>query len=123
MSDDAGDPQPTIEEMRDGLLKQLYANRAELKGVALVQGLKTLASLVGLDPGEAAGEETYTLPDLLADVNLPEERKRELLTNERGWHLSQVVLIEEALKGVTDGEGQGDQGASVRAVEHPGAPG
>lgn len=94
----ASDPvDVTLEEMRDELLQQLYENRKELKGIALVQGLKAIASLVGLDDGEEAGEITYTLPELLADVNLPAERKAELLTAERDHYLAQLALIDEAL--------------------------
>lgn len=113
MSDDV----VSIEEMRDELVKQLYQNRAELKGIALVQGLKAIASLIGLDDGEAVGETPPALPELLADVNLPQERKHELLAAERDYHLSQLSLIEEALKGgVTDVEGH--EGQAVRVVEH-----
>jgi hypothetical protein len=42
----------SLEEMRDALLKQLYKERASLKGVALVQGLKALAALVQQDKAE-----------------------------------------------------------------------
>jgi hypothetical protein len=87
-----------LETVRDELLQQLYDNRKELKGIALVQGLKAIASLVGLDDGEAVGEVSYTLVELLEDVNLPAERKRELLSAERDHHLAQLALIEEALE-------------------------
>lgn len=96
MADDVGGD-ISVETMRDELLKQLYLQRADLKGIALVQGLKAIASLVGLDDGEAVGETSYTLVELLEDVNLPVERKRELLTLEHSYHLSQLALIEEAL--------------------------
>lgn len=96
MADDEADD-VTIEKMRDELLQQLYENRKELKGIALVQGLKAIASLVGVGDDDAAGEVGYTLVELLADVNLPAERKTELLAAERDYHLSQLALIDDAL--------------------------
>lgn len=100
--DDVSTGDPTFDEIGAEAARQLYAR---LQGGEKLPGtdlMKVVASYFKAKEEalrhQPAEEVTYTLVELLADVNLPAERKTELLIAERDHYLSQVALIEEALK-------------------------
>lgn len=95
MASDA-DEHVSPEEMRDGLLKQLYDNRSNLKGIALVQALKALAALVPPPPPEAADEgKPFSVIDQRDSLPKPEWQRlvRQEITRLR----SEVADLEDAL--------------------------
>lgn len=76
-----GKPIPSAEQMRDELLLQLYNNRAELKGIALVQGIKALRDLIPpAPPPEPEDAARFSLLDQLD--SLPKAEGRKLLKQE-----------------------------------------
>lgn len=84
------------ETMRDELLRQLYKNRAELKGIALVQGIKALAQLVPPPPPEDpdAGKPFSVIDQL---DSLPKKEGQRLLRQEITRHREEVAALEAAL--------------------------
>lgn len=98
----ANDAEPTAEEMRDGLLKQLYDNRDGLKGIALVQALKALAALVPPPPPPVPEDEKpFSILDQLD--SLPRAEGQKLLRREITRLRSELADMEDAL--VTTAEG------------------
>lgn len=95
---------PTPEEMRDGLLAQLYDNRAELRGIALVQGIKALATLVPPPPPPAPeNEKPFSVLDQLD--SLPKREGQRLLRQEIARLKTEVATLEAALtEGTSDGK-------------------
>ena len=75
---------PSAHEIRDELLRILYERRGELKGIALVNGLKALASLAATE--EAAGQKQQVEDDrrpILDRIDaLPKDHARKLLKQE-----------------------------------------
>lgn len=75
----------TFAEMRDEMLRLIWLNKDSLKGIALVQALKALASLAESNKGddEAKGEAEPLIGDLIAGIpGLPVERRDEILARE-----------------------------------------
>jgi hypothetical protein len=88
----------SLEEMRDALLKQLYKERASLKGVALVQGLKALAALVQQDKAEPEKADVAEPHSLLDQIkNVPAAHARKLLTAELARLGSETAAHQAAL--------------------------
>ncbi len=95
------DEVPSVEEIRDELLKLLYKRRGELKGIALVQGLKALESLVAAAPEpEVEGEGVSILDriDALPKDHAAEILRREItrLDNERAEFFAALERVMEA---------------------------
>lgn len=92
---------PTFDDIGALSARRLYALLQSGEKVPGTDLMKVVASYFKAKEEalrqQPAEEVTYTLPELLADVNLPPERKTELLTVERDHHLAQLALIEEAL--------------------------
>lgn len=95
-SDAPDDEYVSAEEMRDELLKQLYNNRAELKGIALVQGIKALAQLVPPPPPDDpdAGKPFSVIDQL---DSLPKKEGQRLLRQEITRLREEVAELEAAL--------------------------
>jgi hypothetical protein len=91
----------TPEEMRDGLLKQLYDNRSGLKGIALVQALKALAALV---PPASPDDEDDSKPFSVIDQldALPKAEGQRLLRQEITRLREEVAALEAALIATAD---------------------
>ena len=69
------------EKMRDDLLKQLYENRRDLKGIALVTGIKALAALIPPAPPESPEDSApFSVIDQLD--SLPKAEGKRLLKQE-----------------------------------------
>lgn len=82
-SQPAPEDKVSLEEMRDALLAQLYKERASLKGVALVQGLKAIDSLfqsMKAQPEKTDNAEPHNLLDQIK--NVPAAHARKLLRAE-----------------------------------------
>lgn len=101
-ADDTSTGDPTFDEIGLEASRQLMARISageKLPGTDLMKVVvKYFDEKAKALANQPEAEATYTLVELLADVNLPAARKRELLTVERDHHLSQLELIEEALK-------------------------
>lgn len=90
------------ERMRDELLKQLYANRSELKGIALVQGIKALAALIPPAPPEVFEEKPFSIVDQLD--SLPKAEGQRLLRQHITRLREQVAEMEDALVASEQGD-------------------
>src|SRR3954464_3119835 len=96
---------PTPEEMRDGLLEQLYENRTALKGVALVQALKALEALVPPPPPpEPEDDKRFSIIDQL-DA-LPKSEGQKLLRQEITRLREELAALEAALVTTADRSGR-----------------
>lgn len=99
--DDVSTGDPTFDEIGSEATRLLYARLKDGEKLPGTDLMKMVASYFKAKEEalrhQPAEEVTYTLVELLADVNLPAERKTELLTVERDYHLAQLALIEEAL--------------------------
>lgn len=100
MANDAEPQEDAVsaETIRDELLKQLWisAGRNELKGIALVQGIKALAQLVPPPPPDDpdAGK-PFSVVDQLD--SLPKKEGQRLLRQEIGRLREEVASLEAAL--------------------------
>lgn len=87
----------TPEQMRDELLKQLYQNRKDLKGIALVNGIKALRDLIPPAPPKEPDDATrFSILDQLG--SLPVAESRRLLTEEIARIRTDLVEHETALE-------------------------
>ena len=95
------EPVVSPEEMRDELLRQLYDNRRELKGIALVQGIKALAALVPPPPPE---EPEDAKPFNILDQRdaLPRKEFQRLLRLEIARTRESLADLEAALVSTAD---------------------
>lgn len=105
MASDGNAKLPTPEEMRDGLLAQLYANRHELKGIALTQAITALAKLT---PPAPPPEPEDTAPFSVLDQigSLPKTESKRLLKGEIARLTADLAAHQAAydeLKGPTNG--------------------
>src|SRR5512146_2949517 len=72
-------PMPkTFEEMRDAFMRLLWAKQGEVKGTAIVQGLRAVAALAETQRGQVERDEKVLIADVVRDANLPVERKRQI---------------------------------------------
>lgn len=85
------------EEMRDTLLTQLYDNRSELRGIALVQGIKALRDLIPPPPPPDPEEgERFSILDQLP--SLPDAEGRRLVKEEIARLREELAAYESYLE-------------------------
>lgn len=99
--DDISTGDPTFDDIGAEATRQLYARMSSGEKLPGTDLMKIVASYFKAKEDalrhKPTEDVTYTIVELLADVNLPAERKTELLTAERDHYLSQLALIDAAL--------------------------
>jgi hypothetical protein len=92
------DPSEVVEAFKGALYKQM--TRGELKGTALVQGLKAVATLAEAAKNEpdADGGPERGIDEILADAGLPDERRLEIGRGELARLESRTVALARVLE-------------------------
>ena len=96
------DPAEIVEAFKDALYTQMKRN--ELKGTALVQGLKAVAVLaeVAKNEPDRADSSERGVDEILADAGLPVERKLEIGHAELARLRERTVALEVVVKNIQE---------------------
>jgi len=105
LDDEGTTGDPTFDQIGKEAAAQLYARIQAGEKLPGTDLMKIVAAYFKAKEealkAQAVEDKVYTLTDLIADVNLPKERKEELLRSEHAFLTRQLSDIEQALVGET----------------------
>lgn len=100
--DEVSTGDPTFDDIGSEAARQLHARLQDGERLPGTDLMKIVASYFKAKEealrNQPDEEIVFTLPELLADINLPAERKHQLLQTERDYHQAQLALIDNALE-------------------------